>query len=285
MACRPACLLLLTASFLACWIIFVHPPALDNGDGRIRHHRHLKQLSLQARRWRNATATHVAALSVAPQHDGGSPVPSACPPDHRPYHVLLTASSGAYQLWQSRIFYYHYVQLRAKLGRCSDMGGFTRLLTKPKGAPADALMSVMRTIVVHELTEAETHGFVVLNRPHSVLTALNRGDLDFAERYLFIAETDHLLMKPLPNLATEDEAVAYPFHYMNPKRDPKTIGIVRRFAGSREVGDRVQQVGPSPILIHVDALRRLAKPWYDLSFALKVDPAADAEFGWMLEMW
>ena len=39
------------------------------------------------------------------------------------------------------------------------------------------------------------------------------------------------LLQPMPNLATESEAVGYPFHYMLPTRDAKTIALVRRFAG------------------------------------------------------
>ena len=138
----------------------------------------------------------------------------------------------------------------------------------------------MPTVVVHELNSVETLGFVVLNRPHSVLVALERGDLAFEEDYLLIAETDHLLLKPLPNLATPSKAVGYPFHYMLPTRNERTIELVRRFAGSEGVARAVQQVGPSPVLLHRDALRKLIKPWYDLSFALKKDPAADAEFGY-----
>ena len=228
-----------------------------------------------------------------------------CPATRKPYHVLLTASSGSYQTWQTRLFYYHYVKMKRATGPCSEVGGFTRLLTQPKGTPPDALASEMRTIVVTELNSQETLGFVVLNRPHSVLVALDRGDLTFDEDYLLITETDHLLLKPMPNLATPEKAVAYPFHYMLPSRNQRTIEIIRRFAGSQAVADGVQQVGPSPVLIHLDALRKLTKPWYDfsfapsplpslpplvtrgrydLSFALKKDPAADAEFGWMLEM-
>ena len=47
----------------------------------------------------------------------------------------------------------------------------------------------------------------------------------------------------------------------------------------------MQQVGPSPILITTAALRRVAPAWEEVSFALKKDAEADAEFGWMLEMW
>ena len=39
---------------------------------------------------------------------------------------------------------------------------------------------------------------------------------------------------------------ADPFHYMSPRRNPRTIEIIRQFAGSDGVVRAVQQVGPSP---------------------------------------
>ena len=44
----------------------------------------------------------------------------SCPSSRRPYHVLLTASTGKYQEWQSRIFFYHYVKLKREYP-CSDV--------------------------------------------------------------------------------------------------------------------------------------------------------------------
>lgn len=117
-----------------------------------------------------------------------------------------------------------------------------------------------------------------------MVEALQRGELRVAEEYILLCETDHLFLKPLPNLASTDEAVGYPFHYMLPTRNPVTIALMRRFAGE-EHHAQVQQVGPSPVLMSVAALSRVAVEWRNVSFALKRDPEADAEFGWMLEMW
>eukprot|EP00965_Chrysotila_dentata_P227574 6196097-Pleurochrysis_carterae.AAC.3 len=89
--------------------------------------------------------------------------PSDCPSPRRPYHVLLTASSGQYQFWQTRIFHHHYLRMRA-MDRCGEVGGFTRLLTLPEGRAEDSLSDEMRTIVVAELKKGEDLGFVVLNR-------------------------------------------------------------------------------------------------------------------------
>ena len=45
------------------------------------------------------------------------------------------------------------------------------------------------------------------------------------------------------------------------------------------------QVGPSPAIMHVSNLRKLAPLWYELSVQMKADREADGAFGWMLEMW
>lgn len=273
-----------------------HSPSLPSGAALERLRRQLPHAAF-ARRWRSAAAGASPAADGDATAAAASPA-AACPPSRKPYHVVLTASSGAYQLWQSRIFYYHYVRVKREGGPCSEVGGFTRLLTQPAGAPHDALVPLMRTVVVTELTPQQTLGFVVLNRPHSMVEALGRPaglkgtaaalierEHGFVEDYLFVAETDHLLMKPLPNLASPAEGLGYPFHYMEPTRDAKTIALVRRFAGTDGAAAAVQKLGPSPVLMHVDAMRKLAKEWLDISFELKRDPAADAEFGWMLEMW
>jgi hypothetical protein len=37
-----------------------------------------------------------------------SAVEAGCAPERRPYHTLLTSSSGTYQSWQCRIMYHHF---------------------------------------------------------------------------------------------------------------------------------------------------------------------------------
>lgn len=177
----------------------------DRSDQRRLAFRRREAIIQHQRRW-----TVESSATAARAQRAITPDDSACTADRRPYHVLLTASTGAYQEWQSRLFYYHYVKLK-RLSPCSDMGGFTRLLTTP-GAKPDALMEELPTILEAELSAAETLNFVVLNRPHSLLSALKRGALKFPEQYLLIAETDHLLIKPISNLAKPGVCVGYPFH-------------------------------------------------------------------------
>lgn len=238
----------------------------------------------------HATAETNAAVGAPPPPAASNVAPAdkACPA-RNPYHVLLTASSGPYQAWQSRIFHFHYLRLKAATP-CGDIGEFTRLLTLPAGKPLDALAKTMRTVTATELKKgSEDLGFVVLNRPHSLQVVLRDGKLDHVtEKFVLITETDHIMLKPLPNLAAAAAAggsgwsrdanftaVGYPFHYMLPTRNPATVKIVRRHAGSVEVAGRVQQVGPSPVLIGMDALRAIIDDWLSLSFDLKRDPEAD----------
>ena len=47
-------------------------------------------------------------------------------------------------------------------------------------------------------------------RPHSVLEALERGDLRVQEGYILLCETDHLFLKPLPNLASVNKVPRLP---------------------------------------------------------------------------
>ena len=109
------------------------------------------------------------------QHQQTPPAAAAaaadCPAGRRPYHIILTAASGTYQEWQARIAYYHYKKLRAA-APCGDLGGFTRLLSTPGGRP-DKLVNEIPTVVVKQLGWGKCdecdHGFVVLNRPWSLL--------------------------------------------------------------------------------------------------------------------
>ena len=156
-----------------------------------------RSASLAAAPARTSLALPIAATATAAATETAAE--SACPSARRPYHVLLTASSGAYQAWQSKIFYYHYLRLK-RLNPCSDIGGFTRLLTLPAGQPLDELAKTMRTVTATELKKgSEDLGFVVLNRPHSLRDVLRRGALaHIEEEHIFITETDHILLKPLP---------------------------------------------------------------------------------------
>ena len=184
-----------------------------------------------------APAAHAAAASsaVAPgAYSEAAAVAAGCKLPRRPYHTVLTSSSGLYQAWQSKIAHHHYKLQKAR-DPCGEMGGFTRLLTSHSGKWQAADDADMPTVVVSEVRG----GYPVVNRPHSMLQFVGDDELfrkTVKEEYVYIAETDHILLRPLPNLATRTTPAAFHFGYMvadgqvrHPTaRDPSAGDLARR---------------------------------------------------------
>ena len=123
----------------------------------------------------------------------------------------------------------------------------------------------------------------MLNRPFSVVQFIEGGGFDrIPEAFVYVAETDHVLMRPMPNLATEDKAAAFGFGYMHASYGHQSL--LDQFAPGLKYSE-LQPVGPSPLVIRKDDLRKIAEPWLNMSLRLKLDPVADQRFGWVLEMW
>ena len=116
-----------------------------------------------------AAAAAPAPASTTATPAGGpataAAIAAGCGPERRPYHVILTSSSGTYQAWQCRMMYHHY-QLQRSRDPCGEMGGLTRLLTSHNGQP-DAFADEIPTFVVEE--KKSSMGYVVVNRPHSMV--------------------------------------------------------------------------------------------------------------------
>ena len=116
-----------------------------------------------------AAAAAPAPTSTTTTPAGGpataAAIAAGCGPERRPYHVILTSSSGTYQAWQCRMMYHHY-QLQRSRDPCGEMGGLTRLLTSHNGQP-DAFADEIPTFVVEE--KKSSMGYVVVNRPHSMV--------------------------------------------------------------------------------------------------------------------
>lgn len=194
----------------------------------------------------------------------------------RPFHVALTASNSPYNHWQCRIMYYWYKQFRDKPG--SEMGGFTRILHS--GRP-DNLMDEIPTVVVEELPEGMDQGYVVLNRPWAFVQWLQNATIE--EDYIMMAEPDHIFVKPLPNLATEELPAAFPFFYIKPMSHEN---VVRKFY-PQHMGpiSNIDPIGNSPVIIKKSQLEKIAPTWMNISLHMKSDAEADKTFGWVLEMY
>ena len=66
-------------------------------------------------------------------------------------------------------------------------------------------------------------------------------------RYILMAEPDHVLVKPLPNLAYDNDPAAFPFFYITPSEHEK---IIRKYyPQERGPITNVDPIGNSPVII------------------------------------
>jgi len=71
--------------------------------------------------------------------------------------------------------------------------------------------------------------------------------LDHHVSYILMAEPDHIIVKPIPNLARGNLAAAFPFFYIEPK---KYESVLRKFF-PKENGpiSRIDPIGNSPVIV------------------------------------
>ena len=193
----------------------------------------------------------------------------------RKYHTITT-TQGFANHWQARIHYYWFKKQKETceaLGEVfCDIGGFTRLL---HSGHADDLMDEIPTVVVDKLPDAmlKSSSYVVLNRPYAFLQWLDR--VSIPERYIMMAEADHLFIRPMPNLMPGERSGAALFSYIVPS---EYKNIVRKFVGQvsdEEIG-QIPKIGNSPTFISVQDFRKVAPLWCVLVAALG---------GWGLKDW
>eukprot|EP00899_Mesostigma_viride_P003337 jgi/Mesvir1/13003/Mv06007-RA.1 len=212
----------------------------------------------------------VAALGAGPD-----PKPAGPDPDTL-FHVAMSATSQQYIQWQSRIMYYWYLKAKSQPG--SAMGGFTRILHDGK---PDEYMSEIPSVVVYPLPPGVDEGYVVINRPWAFIQWLEMNPIP--EKYVLMAEPDHLFVRPMPNLALKHNhggPVGFPFFYINPQAYPHFMKIV--YSGDPR---GIAPVGNSPVLMRKEDLRVVGPSWHNASLHLYADPSARKELGWVLEMY
>lgn len=157
-----------------------------------------------------AAPSVVAGAQPAASGSGG------CPASRKPYHVVLTATSQVYQQWQCRVMYHQWKRIRDAdpAGACTEMTGFTRLVASG-GARPDGLEGEIPSVFTPEWDARDLgrfHGYRVINRPRSVVHFLRTAEYRaLEEEYVFIAETDHILLQPIPNRASKGSPMAHVF--------------------------------------------------------------------------
>ncbi|KAE8781704.1 hypothetical protein D1007_44976 [Hordeum vulgare] len=195
----------------------------------------------------------------------------------RPFHVALTATDAPYSRWQCRVMYFWYKRMQAR-PEGADMGAFTRVLHSGK---PDGLMDEIPTFVVDPLPAGKDRGYIVLNRPWAFVQWLQQAKIE--EEYILMAEPDHIFLKPLPNLAFDNDPAAFPFFYITPSEYEK---IIRKYyPEERGPITNVDPIGNSPVIIKKTLLEKIAPTWMNVSLQMKEDQETDKAFGWVLEMY
>ena len=186
------------------------------------------------------------------------PAPDGCPRPRRPYHVLLTAASGIYQEWQTRIAYYHYKKLKAQ-NPCSDIGGFTRLLNT-HGARPDALVGEIPTVAVRQLSGGRCdecdHGFIVMNRPFGIRQFVSHRGLPATSPRTTCSSWRPTICcsNRCPTARARPGPSGFGFYYMTYRYDPPKL---RPVVAKYHDPDAVDPVGPSPVVISKRMLQRV----------------------------
>ncbi|RLN12406.1 hypothetical protein C2845_PM09G04690 [Panicum miliaceum] len=106
---------------------------------------------------------------------------------------------------------------------------------------------------------------------------------DIKEEYILMAEPDHIIVKPIPNLSRDGLAAAFPFFYIEPEKNEKVLR--KLFPEDKGPITKIDPIGNSPVIIEKESLARIAPTWMNISIAMKKDPDTDKIFGWILEMY
>lgn len=98
-----------------------------------------------------------------------------------------------------------------------------------------------------------------------------------------MAEPDHIIVKPIPNLSKGGLGAAFPFFYIEPK---KYESVLRKyFPEDKGPITTIDPIGNSPVIVGKESLKKIAPTWMNISLAMKKDPETDKAFGWVLEMY
>ncbi|OWM88486.1 hypothetical protein CDL15_Pgr023987 [Punica granatum] len=192
----------------------------------------------------------------------------------RLFHTAMTASDSIYNTWQCRVMYYWFRKHRD--GPNSEMGGFTRILHSGK---ADKFMDEIPTFVAEPLSLGMDQGYIVLNRPWAFVQWLQQAEIK--EDYILMAEPDHIILKPIPNLSRGGLGAAFPFFYIEAQKYESTLW--KFFPVEKGLITNIDPIGNSPVIVGMESLKKIAPTWMNVSLAMKKDTEADKAFGWVLE--
>lgn len=137
------------------------------------------------------------------------------------------------------------------------MGGFTRVLHS--GAPDD-LMDEIPTFVAKPLPReiVQNNWYVVLNRPYALVQWIEAAQIP--ERYVLMAEPDHIYLRPIPNFMKGDAPAAFPFFYIEPASKANSA-LTQQFTGpltQREL-EQIAPIGNSPTFMNKEDMKKVRR--------------------------
>lgn len=66
-------------------------------------------------------------------------------------------------------------------------------------------------------------------------------------RYILMAEPDHIIVKPIPNLSVDGRAAAFPFFYIEPQK--YELVLRKYFPEQKGPINTIDPIGNSPVII------------------------------------
>eukprot|EP00798_Chlamydomonas_sp_ICE-L_P030518 gene30518-35546_t len=140
---------------------------------------------------------------------------------------------------------------------------------------SDDLMDELPTMVVDPLPKSmvENNWYVVLNRPYAFVQWAEKAKIP--ERFVLMAEPDHIMLRPLPNFMSGNRPASFPFFYIEPAK-PEYKHIVEKFTGpmtSKQL-EEIAPIGNSPTYLALEDMKRVMPVWLNVSIAIFKDKDA-----------
>jgi len=147
-------------------------------------------------------------------------------------------------------------------------------------------MDEIPTMVVDPLPQemVEHSWYVVLNRPYAFVQWVKKAKIP--EKYVLMAEPDHVMLRPIPNFMTGETPASFPFFYIEPAKEGHAL-ITQKFTGpiSRRELEEIAPIGNSPTFMSFSSMETVMPIWMNVSIAIFKDAEANKVWGWVQEMY
>ena len=212
-----------------------------------------------------------------------SPMPASYVEDK--YHMIVSMDNTAYNHWMVQVCYYHYLKAKEAFPD-SALGGFTRLL---HANTTDFLMERIPTVRVDELPVADltVEDWIIgyyapLNRPYAFFQFMRDHLHTIPERYIFMSEPDHIIMRPLPLPSSPEKPLSSSFWYMGPQWYPQ---IIEKFNPTNVPIEHFYPTGNAPTIMAREQIAAISEKWYEFTRTLLHTKEYRDAIGWVLEMY